>query len=71
MKIPKIKWIPFDRITSVKNFGLSILSGVIASFIFTILLIVILNLAQNQVKGWINDMYKTQQEMEQTVNEGQ
>ena len=60
-----------DRITSAQNFGLSVLSGVLASFIFTILLIVILNLAQNQVKGWINDMYKTQQEMEQTVNDGQ
>lgn len=60
-----------DRVTSIKNFGLSILSGVIASFIFTILLIVILNLAQNQVKGWINDMYKTQQEMERTVNDEQ
>lgn len=60
-----------DKIISIKNFGLSVLSGVIASFIFTILLIVILNLAQNQVKGWIDDMYKTQQEIEQTVNEGQ
>lgn len=58
-----------ERVTSLKNFGLSVLSGVIASFIFTILLIVILNLAQNQVKGWINDMYKTQQEMVQTVND--
>ncbi len=60
-----------DRLTSIKNFGLSILSGVIASFIFTILLLVILNLAQNQVKGWINDMYKTQQQIEQTVNSEQ
>lgn len=34
-----------DKIISVKNFGLSILSGVIASFIFTILLVVILSLA--------------------------
>lgn len=58
-----------DRIISLKNFSLSVLSGIIASFIFTILLIVILNLAQNQVKGWINDMYKTQQEMEEAVNE--
>lgn len=60
-----------DKIVSIKNFGLSVLSGVIASFIFTVLLIVILNLAQNQVKGWIDDMYKTQQEIEHTVNEGQ
>lgn len=58
-----------DKVTSMKNFGLSILSGVIASFLFTILLIIILNLAQNQVKGWINDMYKTQQEIERTVND--
>ncbi len=60
-----------DKIVSIKNFGLSVLSGVIASFIFTVLLIVILHLAQNQVKGWIDDMYKTQQEIEHTVNEGQ
>lgn len=60
-----------DKLMSLKNFSLSVLSGVIASFLFTILLVVILNLAQNQVKGWINDMYKTQQEMEQTVDEGQ
>lgn len=59
-----------DKIMSLKNFGLSVLSGVFASIIFTLLLILVLNLAQNQVKGWINDMYKTQQEIEQTVNEG-
>lgn len=60
-----------DRIISIKNFGLSVISGVLASFIFSLLLVLILNLAQNEIKGWINDMYKSQQEIEQTVNAGQ
>lgn len=59
-----------DRLMSFANFWLSVLTGVVASVFFTLLLILVLNLAQSQVKGWINDMYKTQQEIEQTVNEG-
>lgn len=57
-----------DQIISIKNFGLSIISGVIASFIFTILLFITLNLAQNQIKEWINNWYQTDKQIEDTVN---
>ena len=55
--------------TSIKEFSVSVLSGVIASFLFTILLIVILNMAQSQVKSWISDWYTTEKQIENMTDE--
>ena len=57
------------RQTSFKEFSLSVLSGVIASFLFTILLVIILNLAQSQIKSWISDWYTTDKQIQQITDE--
>lgn len=52
---------------SIKSFWFSVLSSIIGSFLFTILLLIIFTLAQNQVKSWINDLYNNDKQIEQTI----
>lgn len=52
---------------SFKEFGFSVLASVVASFVFTILLIMIFSMGQSQIKSWVNDMYKSDKQIQQTV----
>lgn len=54
---------------SFREFSLSVLSGVLASFLFTILLVIVMNLAQSQIKSWISDWYTTDRQIEQISKE--
>ena len=56
---------------SIKSFWLSVLSSIIGSFLFAILLLIIFTLAQNQVKSWINDLYNNSKQIEQTITNEQ
>lgn len=57
----------FKRRTSFKEFSISVLSGVIGSFIFTLLLVLLLQLGQNQIKSWIADWYVNDVQIENMV----
>lgn len=55
----------------IKSFWFSVLSSIIGSFLFAILLLIIFTLAQNQVKSWINDLYNNGKQIEQTITNEQ
>ena len=59
------------RKITLKDFSISVGAGVVASFLFTLLLITFLTLGQSQVKSWINDLYLNNEKMEQTVSSNQ
>lgn len=50
------------------SFWSSVGAGILASTLFTIMLIVVISLAQSQVKSWVNDLYSTQTHIEQKVD---
>ncbi|MFK9118470.1 hypothetical protein ACJEBK_16520 [Peribacillus frigoritolerans] len=49
-------------------FSVDVVSGVVASFVFTLLLILIFSLGQSQFKSWINDLYDNNNHIEKKVN---
>lgn len=57
----------FKLTTSFKEFSISVLSGVIGSFIFTLLLVLFLRLGQNQIKSWIADWYVNDVQIENMI----
>ncbi len=59
----------YKRSVSLKNFCMNVLSGIIASFLFAWLLVAILSLAQDQVRGWINNLYATNKQIEQSIDD--
>lgn len=40
---------------NIKVFSLNVLSGVLASILFTLLIVVVFTLGENQIKSWLND----------------
>ncbi|MFZ4412685.1 MAG: hypothetical protein ACOYOV_06345 [Bacteroidales bacterium] len=48
-----------------KNFGLSTLSSIIGSFLFTLLIIILFLMGESQIKSWINDFGKKSTETTQ------
>ncbi|WP_114819372.1 MULTISPECIES: hypothetical protein [Chryseobacterium] len=46
----------FERKQSTRAFWISVLSGVIASIIYTLLLIIFFYLGKNQLSSWLNDL---------------
>ena len=58
----------FKRTTSLKEFSISVLSGVIGSFIFALLILLLLKLGQNQIKSWVTDWYVNDVQIENLIN---
>ncbi|MBD5347548.1 MAG: hypothetical protein HDR92_10550 [Bacteroides sp.] len=61
-----------DKVTkkqSRKSFWNSVLTSIIGSFIYSVILLLLFTLAHNQVKSWIDDLYKNEQEINKTISE--
>lgn len=58
----------YKKERSFKDFGRDILIGVLASAAYTILLILIIILAQNQLKSFVSDLYDGNTRIQNTVN---
>lgn len=49
-EISKVK-----RVNGLKDFGLSTLSSIVGSFLFTLLIIILFLMGQNQIRSWFTD----------------
>lgn len=53
---------------SIFTFSMDVVSGVVASIVFSVLLIVVFTLAQSQIKSWVEDLYNNNTQIENKVN---
>lgn len=53
---------------SFKEFGFNVFAGVVASILFTLLLILFFYLGKNQINSWLNDLNDNKQNIENKNN---
>lgn len=58
-----------EKKTKVQDFGLSVASGVVASFVFAVLALLFVHVCHNQVKSFIDSIYQVDEEITQVINQ--